>query len=65
MVVVCTNYANVLERSPVIYLYQLFRDILARDHHHQNELLLCIQWILFCKEAPKIKTAVLCHHLGH
>jgi ankyrin repeat protein len=28
-------------------LHQLFGDILTRDESHRNELLLCIQWILF------------------
>lgn len=31
-------------------LNQLFRDILCRDSHHKNELLLCIQWVLFAKK---------------
>ncbi|KAF4842291.1 Vegetative incompatibility protein HET-E-1 [Colletotrichum siamense] len=31
-------------------LNTLFRDILIRDHHHRDELLLCIQWVLFAKE---------------
>ncbi|EQB45212.1 hypothetical protein CGLO_15945 [Colletotrichum gloeosporioides Cg-14] len=31
-------------------LNELFRDILARDSHHRDELLLCIQWVLFAKE---------------
>ncbi|KAJ3956749.1 hypothetical protein N0V92_006709 [Colletotrichum tropicale] len=31
-------------------LNTLFRDILVRDHHHKDELLLCIQWVLFAKE---------------
>lgn len=30
-------------------LHKLFRDILTRDHHNRNELLLCIQWILFAR----------------
>ncbi|KAI8279964.1 Ankyrin repeat domain-containing protein 50 [Colletotrichum sp. SAR 10_98] len=30
-------------------LNELFRDILARDSHHRDELL-CIQWVLFAKE---------------
>ncbi|KAJ3496634.1 hypothetical protein NLG97_g2517 [Lecanicillium saksenae] len=28
-------------------LNELFRDILARDSRHNNELLLCIRWVLF------------------
>ncbi|KAH9232141.1 hypothetical protein K456DRAFT_1896313 [Colletotrichum gloeosporioides 23] len=31
-------------------LNTLFRDILVRDRHHRDELLLCIQWVLFAKE---------------
>ncbi|KAF1956471.1 HET-domain-containing protein [Byssothecium circinans] len=31
-------------------LYELFRDILTRDAHDRNELVLCIQWVLFAKE---------------
>jgi len=31
-------------------LHALFRDILARDRHQREELLLCIQWIYFAKE---------------
>ncbi|KAK2764112.1 nacht and ankyrin domain protein [Colletotrichum kahawae] len=31
-------------------LNTLFRDILIRDRHHRDELLLCIQWVLFAKE---------------
>ncbi|KAI9150018.1 Trans-aconitate decarboxylase 1 [Paramyrothecium foliicola] len=30
-------------------LHQLFHDILTRDQHHKDEMLLCIQWILFAK----------------
>ncbi len=31
-------------------LHQLFRDILTRDSHSKNELVLCIQWVLFARE---------------
>ncbi|EHK27042.1 uncharacterized protein TRIVIDRAFT_132531, partial [Trichoderma virens Gv29-8] len=31
-------------------LHQLFRDILTRDRQDTNELLLCIQWVLFTKQ---------------
>lgn len=31
-------------------LHQLFRDILTRDSHNRDELVLCIQWILFAKQ---------------
>ncbi|KAF4806501.1 Vegetative incompatibility protein HET-E-1 [Colletotrichum siamense] len=31
-------------------LNTLFRDMLFRDLHHSDELLLCIQWVLFSKE---------------
>jgi hypothetical protein len=31
-------------------LHELFRDILTRDSHNQNELLLCIQWVLFARQ---------------
>lgn len=31
-------------------LHELFRDILTRDHHNKDELLLCIQWVLFAKQ---------------
>jgi hypothetical protein len=30
-----------------------FREILTRDHHHKNEMLLCIQWILFSRKPLK------------
>ncbi|KAK2766058.1 hypothetical protein FQN54_007573 [Arachnomyces sp. PD_36] len=30
-------------------LHELFRDILTRDHNNRDELLLCIQWVLFAK----------------
>ncbi|KAI0009816.1 hypothetical protein F4779DRAFT_338141 [Xylariaceae sp. FL0662B] len=30
-------------------LHELFRDILTRDSQHKNELILCIQWVLFAK----------------
>jgi len=31
-------------------LYTLFRDILTRDSHNTDELVLCIQWVLFAKQ---------------
>lgn len=34
-------------------LHELFRDILMRDQHNRNELLLCIQWVLFSKQPMK------------
>jgi ankyrin repeat protein len=30
-------------------LHELFRDMLTRDGRHRNELLLCIQWVLFSR----------------
>jgi ankyrin repeat protein len=34
-------------------LHELFREILMRDCHNRDELLLCIQWILFAKHPLK------------
>lgn len=34
-------------------LHQLFRDILTRDNHHKDELLLCIQWLLYSRQPLK------------
>ena len=34
-------------------LHELFRDILARDGGDRNELMLCIQWVLFAKRPLK------------
>jgi hypothetical protein len=31
-------------------LHELFRDILTRDSHDKDELVLCIQWVLFAKQ---------------
>lgn len=31
-------------------LHELFRDILTRDSHHREELILCIRWILFARQ---------------
>jgi hypothetical protein len=31
-------------------LHKLFRDILTRDYRNKNELLLCIQWLLFARK---------------
>jgi len=31
-------------------LYELFRNILTRDCHNRDELLLCVQWILFSRQ---------------
>ncbi|RYP08882.1 hypothetical protein DL765_008663 [Monosporascus sp. GIB2] len=34
-------------------LHELFHDLLTRDCHNRNELLLCIQWVLFAREPLK------------
>ncbi|KAF5858155.1 hypothetical protein ETB97_004759 [Aspergillus alliaceus] len=34
-------------------LHELFRDILTRDRRNRNELLLCIQWVLFARRPLK------------
>jgi ankyrin repeat protein len=34
-------------------LHELFHDILTRDSHDRNELLLCIQWVLFARQPLK------------
>ncbi|KAH8673187.1 hypothetical protein BGZ61DRAFT_427876 [Ilyonectria robusta] len=34
-------------------LHELFRDILTRDHRNRDELLLCIQWVLFARQPLK------------
>ncbi|KAK8923034.1 Ankyrin repeat domain-containing protein 50 [Metarhizium anisopliae] len=34
-------------------LHELFRDILTRDCHKRDELLLCIQWVLFARQPLK------------
>ncbi|KAF4442949.1 hypothetical protein F53441_11593 [Fusarium austroafricanum] len=34
-------------------LHELFRDILTRDNDNRDELLLCIQWVLFAKHPLK------------
>ncbi|KAI9780188.1 MAG: hypothetical protein M1816_003160 [Peltula sp. TS41687] len=34
-------------------LHELFRDILTRDYQNRNELLLCIQWVLFARQPLK------------
>lgn len=31
-------------------LHELFRNILTRDRHNKDELLLCIQWVLFARQ---------------
>lgn len=31
-------------------LHELFRDILTRDSHDKEELVPCIQWVLFAKQ---------------
>jgi len=31
-------------------LHELFRDILTRDSHNRDELVLCIQWVLFARQ---------------
>jgi hypothetical protein len=32
-------------------LHRLFRDMLTRDQQHANELLLCVQWLLFAADS--------------
>jgi predicted Rdx family selenoprotein len=34
-------------------LHELFHDILTRDCYYKNELLLCIQWLLFARQPLK------------
>ncbi|GIJ92594.1 hypothetical protein Asppvi_001872 [Aspergillus pseudoviridinutans] len=34
-------------------LHELFRDILTRDSHNRNELVLCMQWVLFASRPLK------------
>ncbi|KAH0594295.1 hypothetical protein MHUMG1_08134 [Metarhizium humberi] len=34
-------------------LHELFRDILTRDCHKRDELILCIQWVLFARQPLK------------
>ncbi|KAH8893731.1 hypothetical protein GQ53DRAFT_599418, partial [Thozetella sp. PMI_491] len=34
-------------------LHKLFRDMLRRDSHNKNDLLLCIQWVLFASRPLK------------
>ncbi|RFU80736.1 pfs, nb-arc and ankyrin domain [Trichoderma arundinaceum] len=36
-------------------LHELFRDILTRDHHNRDELLLCIQWLLFSRQPLSVE----------
>ena len=31
-------------------LHELFRDILTRDSHNRDELVLCVQWVLFARQ---------------
>jgi hypothetical protein len=31
-------------------LHELFRDILTRDSHNRDELILCVQWVLFARQ---------------
>jgi len=31
-------------------LYELFRDILTRDSHNRDELVFCVQWVLFLRQ---------------
>lgn len=40
-------------------LSELFRDILMRDPHHTDELLLCLQWILFARR-PLMPNELYC-----
>jgi hypothetical protein len=45
-------------------LHSLFRDMLVRDFHNRNELLLCIQWVLFARqplEPKQLYCAILWH----
>jgi hypothetical protein len=35
-------------------LHELFRDILTRDSHNKDELILCIQWVLFAERPPTL-----------
>lgn len=35
-------------------LHELFRDILTRDYYNKDELLLCIQWVLFARRPLKV-----------
>ncbi|KAF5010322.1 hypothetical protein FDECE_3527 [Fusarium decemcellulare] len=36
-------------------LHELFRDILTRDDHDKDQLLLCIQWVLFAKQPLELQ----------
>ena len=45
-------------------LSDLFRDILVRDPRHRDELLLCLQWILFARR-PLVPEELFCAvHIG-
>ncbi|RYP48626.1 hypothetical protein DL768_005517 [Monosporascus sp. mg162] len=45
-------------------LHELFRDILKRDYHNRDKLLLCIQWVLFAKHPLKPEQLYLAIHSG-
>ena len=45
-------------------LHDLFRDILVRDKNHQDELLLCLQWVLFARRSLKPKELYCAIHAG-
>ncbi|KAL6887401.1 ankyrin [Trichoderma longibrachiatum] len=47
-------------------LHELFRDILTRDSQNTNQLLLCVQWVLFAKkplEPQQLYFALLSHEM--
>lgn len=45
-------------------IHGLFRDILTRDHHDRDELLLCIQWVLFARHPLKPKQLYIAIMVG-
>ncbi|OWT42618.1 NACHT and ankyrin domain protein [Pochonia chlamydosporia 170] len=45
----CHNLKQKLREIPGT-LHELFRDMLKRDEHNKDELLLCIQWVLFARQ---------------
>ena len=45
-------------------LNELFRDILTRDRQDREELLLCIQWVLFAKQPLKPEELYFAIHSG-
>ncbi|KAI5460503.1 Pfs, NB-ARC and ankyrin domain protein [Mariannaea sp. PMI_226] len=53
-------------------LHTLFHDMLTRDHHNKDELLLCIQWVLYARHPLKpeqlyyaILSAIAPEHLSN